>query len=897
MQALTLPVTARRTEAHGGGPSVHEVTLPGTPERDDGPGLAEAVTVCAVVLARYAGADDFVLPVVTGSPARRTTRIAVDLNGPPSYRALLANVRAALSSGDTAPAPAEADGSEPTEGSGRADGPLPVRVTTCRRGHLDPAAEAGRLSLAVDDGPGGGAWLVVPPRTLSPDAAERLCGHLSVLASAAVADPDLPVTELPVLTPAEEQLMLVEWNRTAAELPHDRCLHEHFQDRAAAQPDAVAVREGGRATTFAEVNARANRLARRLAGLGVAPGAVVGVCLPRSTDLLVALLAVLKAGGCYLPMDPAYPAERLAFLRRDGACEVVLATPATAATLPEGPGRLLTLSPPATGPGHVTGPEPAADLAHVTGPERATDLDHRTDPERATGPERAISPDHHVAPGTADPDETALAAGRDLPARARADDLCYVIHTSGSTGEPKGIELRHRGVVNNLTDLNGRFGIGPGDAVLTLSSPGFDMSVYEFLGITAAGGTVVVPDSEGLQRPAHWADLVQAHHVTVWNSAPALLELFVEHAERHGLEFPGLKVAMLGGDWIGVDLPGRLRALAPRIRVAALGGATESSIHSTLYEVPAAGGPDWPSVPYGRPLANQRLYILDPAGRPVPVGVPGELHLAGVGLARGYAGRADLTAERFRLWHHPAVGEDRLYRTGDLARYHPDGLVELLGRLDFQVKISGVRVELGEIEHHLRGVRGVRQAVAVATAGPGERRLVGYVVPYPEETVDPSAVRAQLAARLPAAMVPGTVVVTADLPLSPNGKVDRRRLTGTPPAADDLTAMRRAHGRDGTAEGRDLSEEGTARGRDLREDGTTKETGLDPDEERVAQVWARILDVPPPSPDADFFALGGDSFRALRAMSVLAPDQSPAELFKHRTVGALAARLRALRRP
>ncbi|MFG2473008.1 amino acid adenylation domain-containing protein [Streptomyces canus] len=814
-------MTDRSKAAHGGRPSLHKVALPGSPGRDHGPGLAEAVVACAVVLARYAGTDSFVLPVLPEGPDGRTVHLPVDLTAQPSYRVLLADVRAALRSGGTLP---ESAGSH---GSAVAEGPLPVRVIRCGRTHLDTAADTGWLSLAVDgdgDGPGGGdAWLVVPPHALPFDAAERLRGHLGVLAAAAAADPDLRVTELPLLTPAEEQLMLVEWNRTAADLPHDRCLHEHFQDRAAAQPDAVAVWESGRATTFAQVNARANRLARRLIGLGVAPGAVVGVTLPRSADLLVALLAVLKAGGCYLPMDPAYPAERLAFLRRDGACDVVLATPATAAALPEGPGRLLTLSPSATGP------------------------------------------EHRVAADRADPDEVAGAADRDLPGRARPDDLCYVIHTSGSTGEPKGIELRHRGVVNNLTDLNGRFGVGPGDTVLALSSPGFDLSVYEFLGITAAGGTVVVPEPESLQRPAHWADLVQAHHVTVWNSAPALLELFVEHAERRGLVFPGLKVAMLGGDWIGVSLPGRLRALAPDVRVAALGGATESSIHSTLYEVPTTGQPDWPSVPYGRPLANQRLYILDPAGRPVPVGVPGELHLAGVGLARGYAGRADLTAERFHLWHHPAVGEDRLYRTGDLARYHPDGLVELLGRLDFQVKISGVRIELGEIEHHLRRVRGVRQAVAVATAGSGERRLVGYVVPYPTETVDPAAVRTQLAERLPAAMVPAAVVVTEDLPLSPNGKIDRRRLTRTPPAAADRRP--------------------------------TAERDRDPDEERVAEVWAHILDVPPPGPDADFFALGGDSFRALRAMSLLAPDQSPAELFKHRTVEALAARLRALRRP
>ncbi|MFD6169027.1 non-ribosomal peptide synthetase [Streptomyces coeruleorubidus] len=822
MQPLLLPVARERATAAGppGTASVHPVRLPAQwlrPAQDGTgvPGLAEATAVCAVVLARHAGADGFVLPVLPAGPPARPAAVPVDLTGNPTFRQLLTHVRAALRSPrDPGGAPAGGGLGEPGPGSGL----LPVRVTVCRGPDTD-AADAGRLTLAVTaaDGPKT-AVLLAPPGTLRPDAAGRLAGHLGVLAAAAAAAPDAPVAGLPLLTAAEERLMLGEWNRTAADLPHDRCLHEHFQDRAAAQPEAVAVWEGGSPTTFAALNRRANRLARRLVGLGAAPGSVIGIALPRSADLLVSVLAVLKAGGCYLPMDPDYPAERLALLRRDGHCDAVLASAVTAAALPDGPGRVL--------------------LVDDTGDEPAEPAD-------------------------------------DLPRRAGPDDLCYVIHTSGTTGEPKGIELRHRGVVNNLTDLNGRFGVGPGDAVLALSSPGFDMSVYEFLGVTIAGGTVVVPDPEGVRRPAHWAELMRAHGVTVWNSAPALLELFVEHAERTGLRLPGLRLAMLGGDWIGVTLPDRLRALAPRVRVAALGGATESSIHSTLYEVPPTGRPDWPSVPYGRPLANQRLYILDPGGQPVPVGVPGELHLAGTGLARGYAGRPELTAERFWTWRHPAVGEERLYRTGDLARYHPDGLVELLGRLDFQVKISGVRVELGEIEHHLRQVPGVRHAVAVATGGRTGRQLVGYVVPRPGDTVRPEAVRAELAARLPAALVPGTVIVTDSLPLSPNGKVDRRRLAQAPPGPPGARSGRTA-----------------ADGEPGRHDGHA-----DPEEQRVAAVWAEVLQVPPPGPDADFFALGGDSFRAIRAMSALAPDLPPTELFRHPTVGALAARLRAVRQP
>ncbi|KAA0909486.1 amino acid adenylation domain-containing protein, partial [Streptomyces apricus] len=354
---------------------------------------------------------------------------------------------------------------------------------------------------------------------------------------------------------------------------------------------------------------------------------------------------------------------------------------------------------------------------------------------------------------------------------AGPDHLCYIIHTSGSTGAPKPIALHHRGVVNNITDLNSRFHAGPHDAVLSLSSPSFDMSVYEYLGITAAGGTVVIPSAHRTKDPAHWSDLLTEHRVSVWNSAPALLDLLVDHLEQSGAEpLPHMRAAMLGGDWIPVPLPARARAVAPAMRLFTLGGATEASIHSTLYEV-VHDDPRWTSIPYGRPMANQRTYILDDAFQPVPPGVPGELYLAGTGLARGYLDQPERTAERFLQWSHGEVSE-RLYRTGDLARFGEDGLIELLGRKDFQVKLNGLRVELGEIEAVLRSHPAVQHSAVVAH----RNQLVAYVVVQDPAGADTDALRALTAEHLPPYMVPEVIVPLERLPLTPNGKVDRTSL-------------------------------------------------------------------------------------------------------------------------
>ncbi|QKG19890.1 non-ribosomal peptide synthetase [Actinomadura verrucosospora] len=630
----------------------------------------------------------------------------------------------------------------------------------------------------------------------------RLLSGYRALVTAAIADPDTPIGRLPVQEPRDEERLVVEWNRTDTPLNHEQCLHELFERQAARRPDAAAVLAGRDRHTFGEIDRRANRLARHLADLGVGPDARVALCLPRGADQLVASLAVLKAGGAFVPVDPDYPADRIAYILGDCEAAAIVSTERLAADLPTGGTPVVRLD---------------ADAAEIRGRLAAP-------PPSAAGP----------------------------------GDLCYVIYTSGSTGTPKGIALRHRGVVNNLLDLNTRFGVGPGDRVLALSSPSFDMSVYELLGVPGAGGAVVLPDPDSLRDPAHWLRLADEHAVTVWNSAPALLTLLLDQVEAGGVPRPGsLRLALLGGDWIPVTLPDRLRAAAGDVRVIALGGATESSIHSTIHEVGTVD-PALPSIPYGRPMANQQVYVLDDRLRPVPVGVPGELFLGGVGLARGYLGAAAAGNDRFLEWRWRDAPPRRIYRTGDIARWRADGELELLGRADSQVKLHGLRIELGEIESVLRALPQVRAAVAaVRPDASGERRLVGYAVPEPGAEVTAEELRDAAAAALPGYMVPAAFRILDELPLSPNGKVDRRALPEpeTPAGAGEPP-------RGGT-------------------------------ERRVAAVWASVLGVPEIGRDDDFFASGGDSFKAIRAVREIDPGLPVVELFKNPTVAALAARLDA----
>lgn len=355
------------------------------------------------------------------------------------------------------------------------------------------------------------------------------------------------------------------------------------------------------------------------------------------------------------------------------------------------------------------------------------------------------------------------------------DELAYIIYTSGSTGRPKGVAIDHRGAVNTLLDVNGRFGVGAGDRLFGLSALHFDLSVYDIWGALLSGAAVVLPDADRLKDPSHWLELASRHGVTIWNSVPMLVQMLVEYMEFAGKagDVP-LRLVLMSGDWIPLDLPRRIRAVAPEAKLFSLGGATEASIWSILYPIGDVL-PEWKSIPYGRPMRNQRFHVLNARLEACPDGVPGDLYIGGVGLAREYWRDAARTAESFIV--HPETGE-RLYRTGDVGRMLRDGNIEFLGRKDFQVKIRGHRIELGEIEAVLLSRPDVREAVvAVAGENAAAKKLIAFIVP--EGAVEERAVLGTVRERLPDYMVPSALVTLEALPLSGNGKVDRKRLLQT----------------------------------------------------------------------------------------------------------------------
>ncbi|GAA3193781.1 MULTISPECIES: non-ribosomal peptide synthetase [Streptomyces] len=653
--------------------------------------------------------------------------------------------------------------------------------------------------------------------TLSFDAAafddayaDRIASHYRVLLDHMARTPDAPVARLNILTTREADTMLRAWNDTDARLTEDICLHQAFEARAAEAPDAVAAVFGAASWSFGTVNRRANELAHRLIGLGVGPDVRVGIHLEKTPDLLIAILGVLKAGGAYVPLDPAYPRDRLEMMILGTGCEVMISS---------------------------------------------------------RGLDRPLSPQVRHQLSVDEPGSRPGARGENPTTGVGPDSLCYVIHTSGSTGSPKPIALCHRGVLNNLADLNARYGVGPDDAVLALSSPSFDMSVYEFLGITLAGGTVVIPDAEAGYHPASWRELVDRHHITVWNTAPPLIELFLDFVEIAGDARPlPLRLCMTGGDWVPATMPERFRKVAPRLRFVALGGATEASIHSTAYEWHPSEEWSGGHLPYGRPLANQRAFILDERMMPVPVGVPGELHLAGTGLARGYLDRPQETSERFVQWSCGDHLVERLYRTGDMARFWPDGLIEILGRKDFQVKVNGIRVELGEIESALAAHPGVRRAVVVSRTAPdGHTRLVAYVTAGRGGTLDSMSLFDALHARLPRHMIPSSIEIVDSLPLNKNGKVDRRALSS--PAYESATASPAAPAPQRAAE----------------RAGDWYRVVLD--------AWQDVLDVDHLEGHDNFFENGGDSMKAIRSMVRIDRRLRVSDIYRHPTVTALAHHL------
>ncbi|PZF96426.1 non-ribosomal peptide synthetase [Micromonospora deserti] len=621
---------------------------------------------------------------------------------------------------------------------------------------LDPVALGTTKDDLAFDITTGTSRLVYRTELFDRATAEAVVARYVRLLAAAVADPGQRVSALPLLDDAERELVLATWNDTARPVPA-ATLVEEFERQAAATPGAVALVRDGVALTYAELNAAANRLARELVARGAGPESRVALALPRSAELVVAILAVLKSGAGYVPVDTGYPAGRIAYLLADAEPALVLATPATAALVPAG----------------------ALVLDGEIGADRAgTDL---TNADR-------------VAP-------------------LRPDHPAYVLYTSGSTGRPKGVVVEHRAVTAYLAWARDTYPGLAGSALLH-SPVSFDLTVTGLLGPLTAGGTVRLAAIDEAAARA--------------GGQPAFLKVTPSHLPLLDAQLSPTTDLVIGGEALTGEQLAAWRAAHPGVAVINEYGPTEATVGCVAARV--APGEELPAGPVsiGRPTWNTRVYLLDAALNPVPPGVVGELYVAGDQLARGYLRRAALTAERFLPCPYGPPGQ-RMYRTGDLARWRADGTLDYLGRRDNQVKIRGMRIELGEIESALLARPDVREAAVVVRTDSGEPALVGYLV----GAADEAALAADLARELPGHLVPSAFVRLDALPLTPNGKLDRAALPAPAAGAvDDAFVAPRTDA-----------------------------------EALVAEVYAEILQVDKVGALDDFFALGGNSLRGMRAMA------------------------------
>ncbi|HEY2550764.1 MAG TPA: amino acid adenylation domain-containing protein, partial [Streptosporangiaceae bacterium] len=664
----------------------------------------------------------------------------------------------------------------------------------------------------------GGLWVECSYKTGLFDAAtiRRLLAHFEVLLAGAVTAPSARLSQLPVLTAGELRHELADWNDTAAMFPAC-CMHQGFEAQVARTPDGVAAELGGARVTYAELNGHANQIARRLRDLGVGPEVLVGVCMGTSPRRLAALLGIWKAGGGYVPLDPALPAERLSFMMADAAMAVVLADDSTRPAL-------TPLTAPAT-PATPTTPTTPTRLPQAGPALVSLDADW---------------------PAISDLDAANLTDTAVDPA-----NVAYVIYTSGSTGRPKGVVVEHRQAVNFVYGMIAHWSIGPADAVLQFSSLSFDASVHEMFMPLLGGGRVVLASPETLHSPPRLAALMRGTGVTFAVLTPSVLTLLGDE------QFGDLRVLEACGE----ELPSELarRWIRPGLRFANGYGPTETAVTAAFAELDAST-PLPP--PIGRPPPNCTAYVLDPHLHPVPPGVIGELHIGGAGVARGYLGRPDLTRQRFIP--DPFAPGQRLYKSGDLVRRRADGSIVFVGRADHQVKIRGLRIELGEIDAALAAHPDVDQAAAVVTGQAGDSQLAAYLRPAAGRAPSPAELRAHLARTLPAYMIPTHLITVDALPLNTSGKIDRFAL----PAPDRVPA---------------------ARGQ--VPPGTATESVL-------VDLYADVLGAGQVGATDSFFDLGGSSLQVMRLVDQInhktGVDVGVSAIFVHPTPRQLAASIDAV---
>ncbi len=634
----------------------------------------------------------------------------------------------------------------------------------------------------------------------NPDTITRMLGHFQTLLESINSDSQQCISDLQLLTPPELQQLLVEWNDTKTDYPQDKCIHQLFEEQVEKTPDAVAVVFENQQLTYRELNNRANQLAHYLQKLGVKPEELVAICVERSLEMVVGLLGILKAGGAYLPLDPAYPQERLVFMLSDSQVKVIL-----------------------------------------------------TQKKLITG---LLKHQAHIVCLDTDKSLTLAASENNPVSGVKPDNLAYVIYTSGSTGQPKGVMISHQAICNHMVWMHKSFPLTETDKVLQKTPFSFDASIWEFYAPLLVGAQLIIAEPEGHQDSAYLVKLITNLKITTVQVVPSLLRIFLEEVKSHRCN--SLKRVFCGGEVLPINIQERFFANL-NADLYNLYGPTEACIDATFWACKRQS--DLPIVPIGRPINNMQVYLLDSKGKPVPIGVPAELHIGGDGLARGYFKHPDLTALKFVPNLFSNNPGDRLYKTGDLASYTPNGEIKYLGRIDNQVKVRGFRIELGEIEALLSQHSAVQASVVVVREDEsGNKSLVAYVVFQAEQSLTITELRRFLEEKLPKYMVPSFFVLLEKLPLLPNGKVDRRSL----PIPETLRPV-------------------------LEVAYVAPQTKM---EQTIAAVWQEVLHLEKVGVNDNFFDIGGHSLLIVQVnnklQEILNRNLSIVEMFQNPTINSLA---------
>ena len=783
-------------------------------------GVSLDVTLTAAwltLLYRYSSQEDLLIGIVAAAhrqeqtqaligPSENTLVLRMNLSGQPSFVELLERVRKGMMA-------AQAHADVPFEAQLKALSPTrlwslhPLFSVLLRLPWEEPGLPAGRrlakmeagesstltdLTLDLHDGPQGLTACFTYLLELFDEATiRRMAGHWQTLLEGIVADPALPLTRLPLLTAQERKQLVVEWNATQGSYPAlnataGKCVHQLFEAQVERNPSAVAVVSQGEQISYQELNQQANLLARHLRAHGVGSETLVAMLTERNIPFVIAILAIFKAGGAYLPLDPHYPEARLRRVIEQSQCKLVLTSTDFATTL----SRALEEVPREVRPHCIN----------------LQDVQYTSE------------------------------SVENLPATNTPENLAYVIYTSGSTGLPKGAMIEQRGMLNHLYAKIEALNLTAADTVAQTASQCFDISVWQFLAVLLVGGRVQIYPDVVAHDATRLLQQVEQHHVSILETVPSLLRAMLDAQESEASDRPkleGLRWLIPTGEALPVDLCRRWLRRYPHVPLLNAYGPTECSDDVTHYVISQEPEQGRRSIPIGRAIPNMRLYVLDRQLEPLPIGVSGELYVGGIGVGRGYLGDEQRTKGAFVPDPFVPEGGARLYKTGDIARYLPDGNLEFLGRVDSQVKLRGLRIELGEIEAVLNQHPAVREAVVVVREEePGKQRLVAYVVLHQGQGTLAEELKSQMRKQVPSYMVPSSFVQLDKLPLTANGKLDRKALPAPEP--------------------------------DRRKTEESYVAPVLPLHHQLVQIWEEVLGVHPVGIKDDFFELGGDSLLAVK---------------------------------